>query len=66
MPKGYINAELEVTDPALFETYRPSLLQALPRLVDARLSEVAIRRYWREVDLHHARCCWSSIAQSER
>src|SRR4051794_21444879 len=23
MPKGYIYAELEVTDPALFETYRP-------------------------------------------
>jgi hypothetical protein len=25
MPKGYTNAELEVTDPALFETYRPHL-----------------------------------------
>jgi uncharacterized protein (DUF1330 family) len=23
MPKGYILAEVEVTDPALFETYRP-------------------------------------------
>jgi uncharacterized protein (DUF1330 family) len=23
MPKGYIYAELAVTDPALFETYRP-------------------------------------------
>ena len=23
MPKGYIYAELDVTDPALFETYRP-------------------------------------------
>ena len=23
MPKGYIYAELEVTDPALFKTYRP-------------------------------------------
>ncbi len=23
MPKGYIYAEPEVTDPALFETYRP-------------------------------------------
>jgi uncharacterized protein (DUF1330 family) len=23
MPQGYIYAELEVTDPALFETYRP-------------------------------------------
>jgi len=23
MPKGYIYAELEVTDPSLFETYRP-------------------------------------------
>ena len=23
MPKGYTYAELEVTDPALFETYRP-------------------------------------------
>jgi uncharacterized protein (DUF1330 family) len=23
MPKGYIYAQLEVTDPALFDTYRP-------------------------------------------
>jgi uncharacterized protein (DUF1330 family) len=23
MPKGYVLAEVEVTDPALFETYRP-------------------------------------------
>ena len=23
MPKGYIYAELEVTDPGLFDTYRP-------------------------------------------
>jgi uncharacterized protein (DUF1330 family) len=29
MPKGYILAEVEVTDPALFETYRPLAAAAI-------------------------------------
>jgi uncharacterized protein (DUF1330 family) len=29
MPKGYILAELEVTDPALFDTYRPLAAAAI-------------------------------------
>jgi uncharacterized protein (DUF1330 family) len=29
MPKGYIYAELEVTDPALFETYRPLAAESI-------------------------------------
>lgn len=29
MPKGYVLAEVEVTDPALFETYRPMASAAI-------------------------------------
>jgi uncharacterized protein (DUF1330 family) len=29
MPKGYVIAELEITDPALFETYRPMAASAI-------------------------------------
>jgi uncharacterized protein (DUF1330 family) len=29
MPKGYVIAELEVTDPALYETYRPMAAAAI-------------------------------------
>ena len=65
MPKGYIDAELEVTDPALFETYRP--------LAAASIAAFGGRYVVRggdpkvlEGDGRRARCCWNSQAQSGR
>jgi hypothetical protein len=63
MPKGYIYAELEVTDPALFETYRP--------LAAASIAEFGGRYAVRGGDpkvlegdgpRRHARCSSNSIA----
>jgi hypothetical protein len=75
MPKGYIYAELEVIDPALFETYRPLAAASIaaprtlhlhPSLAAVTQSVAAILRCWRVMVRHRARCYWSSTARNER
>ena len=56
MPKGYIYAELEVTDPALFETYRPLAAASIAEFGGRYASVAAIRRYWRRLR-RRARFC---------
>jgi uncharacterized protein (DUF1330 family) len=56
MAKGYIYAELEVTDPALFDTYRPLAAASIAEF-GGRYTVRVIRRSWRVMVRCHARFC---------
>jgi len=66
MPKGYIYAELDVNDPALFETYRPLAAASIAefggryavRGGDPKVLEAMVSR--------RARCCSNSTARNGR
>ena len=56
MPKGYIYPELEVTDPALFETYWPLAAASIAEFGGRYAVRGGDPKCWKALDLRRARC----------
>ena len=59
MPKGYILAEVTVTDPALFETYRPLAAASIAAFGGKYLVRGGAPRRWRAGARRGGWCCWN-------
>jgi uncharacterized protein (DUF1330 family) len=66
MPKGYIYAELEVTDAALFETYRPLAAASIAEFGGHYAVRGGVRRSWRAMVRRRALCCSNSTVRNGR
>ena len=64
MPKGYIYAELEVTDPALFETYRPLAAASIEEFGGRYVVRGGDPKVLEGMDRRRARCCWNLTARN--
>ena len=64
MPKGYIYAELEVTDPALFETYRPLAAASIAEFGGHYAVRGGDPKVLEGDGPPPARCSWNSTARN--